>query len=44
MKNLEMNMRDETEYENWKKEMKEKDMYEQLQNQQKRKIEIELAR
>ena len=30
MKNLEMNMRDETEYENWKKEMKEKDMYEQL--------------
>ena len=44
MKNLEMNMRDETEYENWKKEMKEKDMYEQLQNQQKRKIEMELAR
>lgn len=28
MKDLEMNMRDESEYENWKKEQKEKDRYE----------------
>lgn len=37
-------MRDESEYENWKKEMKEKDKYEEMQNQQRRKIEMELAR
>ena len=37
-------MRDESEYENWKKEMKEKDKYEELQNHQRRKIEMELAR
>lgn len=30
MKNLEINMRDESEFENWKKEMKDKDNYEQL--------------
>jgi hypothetical protein len=30
MKNLEINMRDESEFENWQKEMKEKDKYEQL--------------
>ncbi len=44
MKNLEINMRDESEFENWQKEMKEKDKYEQLQLQQRRKIEMELAR
>jgi hypothetical protein len=30
MKDLEINMRDESEYESWKKEMKEKDKYEEL--------------
>lgn len=44
MKNLEINMRDETEFENWKKEMKEKDNYEAMEAQQRRKIEMELAR
>ena len=37
-------MRDETEFENWKKEMKEKDNYEAMEAQQRRKIEMELAR
>lgn len=40
MKNLEVNMRDESEYQNWKKQMKEKDTFEQLENQQRRKIEM----
>ena len=31
-------MRDETEFENWKKEMKEKDEYDKLEQQQRRKI------
>ena len=31
-------MRDESEFVNWQKEMKEKDKYEQLENQQRRKI------
>ena len=39
-----MNMRDETEFENWKKEMKEKDEFDRLQQQQRRKIEMQLAR
>ena len=33
-----MNMRDETEFENWKKDMKEKDAYEAMEVQQRRKI------
>lgn len=37
-------MRDESEFENWKKDMKEKDNIEQLQQQQRRKIEMQLAR
>jgi hypothetical protein len=44
MKDLEMNMRDESEHENWKKEQKEKDRYDEMENQQRRKIEMELAR
>ena len=44
MKNLEVNMRDESEFESWKKEMKEKDQYEAMEQQQRRKIEMELAR
>lgn len=39
-----MNMRDESEYESWKKEQKEKDKYDEMQTQQRRKIEMELAR
>ena len=38
MKNLEMNMRDETQFEEWKKNMKEKDEFEKLEQQQRRKI------
>ena len=37
-------MRDESEHQNWKKEMKEKDKYEQMELQMRRKIEMELAR
>ncbi len=33
-------MRDESEYENWKKEQKEKDRYDEMENQQRRKIEM----
>ena len=44
MKDLQMNMRDETEHQNWKKEMKEKDKYEEMELQMRRKIEMELAR
>lgn len=44
MKDLEMNMRDESEYEAWKKDQREKDRYEELETQQRRKIEMELAR
>ena len=44
MKDLEMNMRDESQHENWKKEMKEKDKYEEMELQMRRKIEMELAR
>ena len=40
MKNLEMNMRDESQYENWRKEMKEKDAYEAMEAQQRRKIQM----
>lgn len=39
-----MNMRDESEHENWKKEMKEKDKYQEMELQMRRKIEMELAR
>ena len=44
MKDLEMNMRDESQYENWKKEQKEKDRYDEMESQQRRKIEMQLAR
>ena len=44
MKDLQMNMRDESEYENWKKEQKEKDKYDQMETQQRRKIQMQLAR
>lgn len=44
MRNLEVNMRDESEFEQWKKDMKEKDKYDELELQQRRKIEMELAR
>lgn len=30
MKDLEMNMRDQSEHENWKKEMKQKDKFEEM--------------
>lgn len=39
-----MNMRDQSEYENWKKEQKEKDKYDQMETQQRRKIQMQLAR
>lgn len=39
-----MNMRDESEHESWKKEMRQKDKFEELEAQQRRKIEMQLAR
>ena len=44
MRELEVNLRDDTEYQNWQKDMKDKDRYEELENQQRKKIEMELAR
>jgi len=44
MKDYEMNLRDEKEFERWKKEMGEKDDIERLEHIQKKKIEMELAR
>ena len=39
-----MNLRDEKEYERWRKEMQEKEEIERLEYFQKKKIEMELAR
>lgn len=44
MKDFEMNLRDEKEYERWRKEMQEKEEIERLEHFQKKKIEMELAR
>lgn len=44
MKDFEMNLRDEKEYERWKREMQEKEEIERLEHFQKKKIEMELAR
>ena len=44
MKDFEMNLRDEKEYERWRKEMQEKEEIERLEYFQKKKIEMELAR
>jgi protein associated with RNAse G/E len=44
LKDYEMNLRDEKEYERWKREMDEKHEIERLEHFQKKKIEMELAR
>ena len=44
LKDFEMNLRDEQEFERWKKEMNEKEEIERLEHIQKKKIEMELAR
>lgn len=44
LRDYEMNLRDEKEYERWKKEMGEKEEIERLEHFQKKKIEMELAR
>jgi hypothetical protein len=44
MKDFEMNLRDEKEYERWKTEMNEKEEIERMEHIQKKKIEMELAR
>jgi hypothetical protein len=44
LKDFEMNLRDEKEYERWKREMDEKAEIERLEHIQKKKIEMELAR
>lgn len=44
MKELEVNMRDEKEFERWRREMDEKDEVERLEHIMKKKIEMELAR
>jgi hypothetical protein len=44
MKDLEMNMRDASEYERWAREMGEKEDIERMEHLQRKKIEMELAR
>lgn len=44
LKDFEMNLRDEKEYERWKQEMYEKEEIERIEHIQKKKIEMELAR
>ena len=44
LKDFEMNLRDEKEYERWKTEMNEKEEIERIEHIQKKKIEMELAR
>ena len=44
LKDFEMNLRDEKEYERWRREMEEKEEIEKLEYFQKKKIEMELSR
>lgn len=44
MKDFEMNLRDEKDFERWKTEMNEKDEIERIEHIQKKKIEMEMAR
>lgn len=44
LKDLEMNMRDGSEFDRWTKEMNQKEEIERLEHMQKKKIEMELAR
>ena len=44
LREYEMTLRDESEYERWKKEMNEKEEIERLEHIQKKKIEMEMAR
>lgn len=44
LKEIEVNMRDGTEFERWRREMDEKEEIERLEHIQKKKIEMELAR
>jgi len=40
MRELQVNLRDDSEYQNWQKDIKDKDKYEELENQQRKKIEM----
>lgn len=44
MRDLELNMRDASEFERWKREMNEKDDIERIEHIQRKKIEMEMAR
>ena len=44
MRDLEINMRDASEFERWRREMEEKEDVERLEHIMKKKIEMELAR
>ena len=44
IKDFEMNLRDEKEFERWKREMEEKDDIERVEHIQKKKIEMEMTR
>lgn len=44
LKDLEWNMRDSAEFDNWKQEHKYKEKIEQIEHQQRKKYEMELAR
>lgn len=43
-KEFEMNLRDASEYDRWRREMEEQDNIKRLEHIQKQKIEMELAR
>jgi len=44
VKQVEMNMRDSSEFENWKKREQDKDQIAQLEHQERRRVEMQLAR
>jgi hypothetical protein len=44
LKQIEMNMRDSSEFESWKKEMQQKDSLEKLELQERKRVEMQLAR
>lgn len=44
LKDLEENLRDSTEFDNWKNEQKEKEKIERMEHMQRKKIEMELSR
>lgn len=44
LEDLEQNLRDSQEFENWNKEQKQLEKIKEMENQQRKKVEMELAR